>query len=252
MELKIEPVSVPASIAFNFDELKAEVTAKAAEYKAMVYSADEIKNAKADRASLNRFVKAMETERKRVKRLYMQPYSAFESQVKEINGIVLEAVHEIDSQLERYEVARQLEKHDKITKYFDSLHPPAWLKLEHIFQPQWLNATYAFEKIKADIESKLQQVVAETEVICEVPYAFEAMETYKSTLSLPAAMAESKRLAEMQRRKNVAQQAERAKNADFSPERVWMGFKAFLTVDDARELNAFFKARNIEFKAMEV
>lgn len=50
MELRVEPVTFPEVIQFNYEELKAEITSKVEMYKNLVYTgSDQIKDAKADR-----------------------------------------------------------------------------------------------------------------------------------------------------------------------------------------------------------
>ena len=71
MELKLIPYTVPQSITWNYEELKAELTAKASEYASIVYTDDQVKAAKADRANLNRLKKALNDERIRQEREYM-------------------------------------------------------------------------------------------------------------------------------------------------------------------------------------
>lgn len=265
MELKIEQFNVPAVIGFNFEELKSEVSAKAAVYSTMVYSAEQIKEAKADRAALNKFVQALETERKRVKGEWMKPCTDFESRMKEITGIVNNAIATIDEQLHGYEAERQQKKSDQIAAYFSTLSAPEWLRLPMIFRKQWVNATYSMEKVKTDIEAELQRITSDTEAIALLPeFAFEAMEIYKGSLSLTLALDEAKRLKEMQQRKAAAEAANATAvmkptpqqvnrpSLTFEPERTWLGFKAYLTVDDAKALRAFFESRHIEFTALEV
>ena len=63
MELRVEPVTFPEVIQFNYEELKAEITSKVEMYKNLVYTgSDQIKDAKADRAALNKLIKAMSDE----------------------------------------------------------------------------------------------------------------------------------------------------------------------------------------------
>lgn len=69
MELKINAMETTNAINFNFEELKNEITTKSELYKNMVYTDDTIKTAKEDRASLNKFIKALEDKRKEVKKL---------------------------------------------------------------------------------------------------------------------------------------------------------------------------------------
>ena len=55
MELRINTWKSPEVIDFNFKELKEEITNKSALYKNMVYTDETIKDAKSDRALLNKF-----------------------------------------------------------------------------------------------------------------------------------------------------------------------------------------------------
>ena len=72
MELQIEDVQLPEQIKFNFEDLKSEIQAKAHEYEVSVYTEDNIKAAKADRASLNKLKKALNDERIRREKAYMK------------------------------------------------------------------------------------------------------------------------------------------------------------------------------------
>ena len=54
MELRVNEVTIPEKISFNYEELKAELTEKVAFYETLVYTDDQVKDAKADRATLNK------------------------------------------------------------------------------------------------------------------------------------------------------------------------------------------------------
>lgn len=103
MELKMHDVQFPEVIEFNFTELKQEITEKAALYKNMVYTDETIKEAKADKATLNKFITALEDKRKEVKKQCLQPYEDFEKQIRELVAIVDEPVQLINEQVKAYE-----------------------------------------------------------------------------------------------------------------------------------------------------
>lgn len=69
-------------ILWNNEELKAAIAGKVKDYKTIAYTEDSLKDMKADRADLNKLKKAFEDERKRVKKICMEPYTKFEQQVK--------------------------------------------------------------------------------------------------------------------------------------------------------------------------
>ena len=59
-------------IDWNYEELKTEIQKKANDYMNLVYTEDQIKDAKKDRAKLNKFVTALEDKRKEIKKQVMQ------------------------------------------------------------------------------------------------------------------------------------------------------------------------------------
>lgn len=73
MELRVEAYQLPEKISFNFEELKTELQAKTQHYETLVYTDDQIKEAKADRANLNRLKKALNDERIRRRKSILHP-----------------------------------------------------------------------------------------------------------------------------------------------------------------------------------
>ena len=67
-------------IKWNKEELEAAVRQKMANYENTVYTEDNIKQAKADRAELNKLTKAIEERRKMVKKIINEPYEIFEAE----------------------------------------------------------------------------------------------------------------------------------------------------------------------------
>lgn len=276
MELKINEVKIPQKIEFNFEELKQEITAKVGLYKNMVYTDETIKEAKADKATLNKFVTALEDKRKEVKKECLQPYESFEKQVKELVAIVNEPVKLIDSQVKTYEEKIKSEKKAEIKTYWESTEHPEWLTCKRIFDPKWLNASVSMKKVQEAINERLAEIKTHITTIGMLPdFAFEALETYKNTLDINSAIAEGQRLADIQKRKVEAQErakreaelAEKAKEEQkktesivsypetaaqyetmTAPKKQWVKFAAYITAQEAGELAAFFKSKNIEFK----
>lgn len=273
MELKIKEVDFPKIIEFNFDELKQEITSKAALYKNMVYTEESIKEAKADKAKLNKFITALENQRKEVKKQCLQPYEEFEKKIKELVAIVDEPVKLIDSQVKIYEEKKKEEKLGKIQEYWENTEHPDWLKCNAIFDQRWLNTTFSMKKVQEAIDEQLTQIAADVKTLESLPeFSFEAIETYKQTLDINRAIAEGQRLADIQQRKAEAeakkaeQEAEKAKVvatvkvdeqevpiAEFKaevPKKQWIKFEALLSAEDAKALREFCDSRNVEIKAI--
>lgn len=284
MELKMQEVQFPKAIEFNFEELKKEITDKAKLYKNMVYTDDTIKEAKADKATLNKFIKVLEDKRKDVKKECLQPYEEFEKQIKELVAIVDEPVKLIDSQVKEFEEKKKADKLEKIKEFWESTTHPDWLTCKAIFDQKWLNATTSMKKIHEAITERLEQVALDLNTLESLPeFAFEAVETYKNTLDVNKAIAEGQRLADIQKRKQEAEAAkateeerkaaeaekQQAAQPDPQPEAKventpaqpaaepqteaaasWIRFEACMTVDQAMKLKQFFEVEEISFRAI--
>lgn len=277
MELRIEPVTMPEVIEFNFEELKEQVTKKVAMYKNLVYTDDQVKEAKADRAALNKFVKSLSDERIRVKKQCLKPYEEFESKINELTAIVNEPIQLIDKQVKEYEEKQKTEKLESIKELFATIGFQSFVKLENIFDQKWLNAGTSMKKIEDFMNEKKFQIGNDVLAINRLPeFSFEAMETYKQTLDLSKAIQEGQRLADIAKRKAeheaelarqqaerkvVEQSADQKRDAeapqqsdvvqvDQKQDKQWIRFAALLSTEDAIALKAFFTSHNIEFKAI--
>lgn len=290
MELKIispSPEGFIKAIEWNHEEIKQEVATKVEYYKNLVYTDDQIKEAKKDRATLNKFMEALESKRKEIKKQCMEPYNDFETKMKEITAIVAEPIALIDSQVKEYEEKQKVEKQAAIESKFTAAGFHTFVTLEQIFNPKWLNASFSMKKIEEELNEKRIQIESDVQSISNLPeFSFEAMEHYKRTLDLAGAIREGQRLADIQKRK-AEQEAERARReaeqaaemagqqaeamnttsgsvpadnfmqppaeepqASAEQEKRWISFAALLSTEDALALKEFFNSRSIEFKAV--
>lgn len=206
MEIEIKEYKLPAEIKFNFEELKQEVIAKCSLYESMVYTEDQIKDAKADKASLNKLKKALNDERLRLEREYMKPFESFKAQVKELCTLIDKPVMLIDKQITAAEDKRKTDKRVEIGSYFVTLDRPEWLKLERVFNEKWLNTTYKMQDITAELDMTVTMINNNVATLNTLPeFGFEALEEYKRTLDFNKALLEGQRLADIQKRKEEAQ-----------------------------------------------
>lgn len=168
MELQVSEIQALTPVLItNYDELKRQLVEKVDTYKNMVYSDENIKQAKADRAALNKLSKAIGDERKRVKELLLDPYKDFEIKCKELETIVDEASKNIDVQVKAFEEKEDNEKLGKIVAYFASVvgEYNELLDFDLIFDKRWLNKTYSMSNIEADITHIMQKTKMDMETI---------------------------------------------------------------------------------------
>ncbi len=275
MELKIKQVTFPEAIEFNFDELKQEITERTSAYVNLIYDDSQIREAKRDVANLRKFTKALSDERIRVKKDLLKPYEDFEKKINELTGIVNAAIRNIDSQIKQSEEQKKKEKYAQIKAYWFELvgadRIPAGTSFTQLFDNRWLNASVSLKSVCDEMNSKVEQIEKDLASLSNLPeFAFEAIEVYKSTLDMNKAISEGMRLAEIQKRKAEAerlraeQEAELAKMKPTDPEppatpptevkenREWLGFKAYLTVNDAQALAGLFAARGIPYEPIAI
>lgn len=271
MELKIKnELILPESIDFNYEELKAELSEKVQKYETLVYTDEQIKDAKADRATLNKLKKALTDERIRRKKEYLKPFEDFENKINEIISIIDKPVALIDKQVKDFDEKRKADKRIEIGVLWDGFERPDWLTLPKIFEERWLNVGCSMKAIEQDISEKLERIQKDLQTLESMDgFGFEAIDEYKRTLDLNSAISEGRRLADIQKRKEeqkAAQEAAQARNsaenekADKYVEEAesgenkpvnaaeWITFSALLTIEQALELKAFFDERNITFK----
>lgn len=218
MELKIlspQEGGFVKEIRWNNEELKAEIAEKMQEYKSLAFTEETIKEAKADRAKLNKLRTAFEDERKRIKKLCMAPYDEFEKQVNELIALIDEPIQLIDSQIKEVEQKRREEKRQKIEELFACIGFQTFVTLDKIWDDKWLNASVTLGKIEGQMKSRMYQIGNDVLTIQNLPeFSFEAMEVYKKTLDLTMAIREGQRLSEIQKRKAAYGEEQRRKAAE--------------------------------------
>lgn len=215
MELKIlspQEGGFVKEIQWNNEELKAEISEKMQDYKNLVFTEETIKEAKKDRANLNKLKNAFEDERKRIKKLCMAPYDEFEKQVKELVALIDEPIRLIDNQIKEVEEKRRDEKRKEIEALFPTIGFQAFVTLDMIWDEKWLNATVSMAKVEEQMKSRMYQIGDDVFTIHGLPeFSFEAMEVYKKTLDLTKAIQEGQRLSEIQKRKAAYEEEQRKK-----------------------------------------
>lgn len=282
MELKIKEVTLPEKIDFNYEELKQELIEKCKTYETIVYTDENIKEAKSDRANLNKLKKALNDERIRREKEYMVPFNTFKAQINEIIGIIDKPVALIDSQVKAFEEKQKQDKRAAIEELFVSIGFQSFVKLDMIFNDKWLNTSTSLKSIEDEMKQMMSKFGNDIFTLNSLPeFAFEAIEVYKSTLDINKAISEAQKMTQIAKAKaereeamrkieeeNKAKAEEEAKKAAFQddamnpPEEVvaphdetvnakqWIKFQALMTMEDALALKDFFNNRNIKFESI--
>lgn len=271
-------------IQWNQEEVKAWVAARVQDYKNIAYTEDQVKDMKKDRADLNKLRTAFESERKRLKKVCMEPYNLFEQQVKEAVALIDEPIQLIDSQLYELEERRKQQKKKDIEALFYTIGFQTFVTLDNIFDQKWLNASVSLGKIEEQMKSIMYKIGTDVATIGNLPeFSFEAMEVYKKTLDLNKAILEGQRLAEIQKRKQqyeeeqkrIAEEKARQEEQEQSvlaeaveetapveekvdaspepvrPDLVQMDFRVWCTKEQLMDLREYLIAHQIKFGRVE-
>lgn len=215
LRLVISPLQKMEAIKFNYEELKGGLTASLQKYKNLVYTDDNIKEAKDDRATLNALKKSLNDEKIKIKKEFMVPYEDFESKIKELIELVDQPASEIDKQVKAYEEKEKAKKRETInTIYSENIGSYAELiPLEKLYDPRWENKTYKETDITKEIQDVVKKADSEVKVIEELKseFEFQIKDTYFRTLDLGQALIEKQRL---EKQKELQEQLAKPKQTE--------------------------------------
>lgn len=211
------PVQALPAVVWNYEEVKAGVEKALEQYKNRAYTPQTITGAKADRAALNKLAEAMAVKRREMKARYLEPYTAFETQCKEIEGMIAQVSGQIDAQVKECENAEKEAKQAEIAAYYSEAGTQIidQVPLEAIFNPKWLNKAYRMESIKAEIDATVARILESMDTIrssCGQDVA-ACLETYlHGGLDLAAAIRKHQALEKV-RRDEAAREEQKSREA---------------------------------------
>ena len=207
-------------VEWNYEEVKRWLEDGLARYKGIVYDDTQIALAKTDRANLNKLVAAIDTKRKEMKALYLQPYAEFEAQAKTLVEMVKTQVAEIDAQVKAFDNFRREEKLAQIKAeiYAPMIDTLAELvPYERLHDPKWLNVTCSINTIGSEMAQKIERIVSGLDAIDKLALdealTEQAKGVFLRSFDLAAAIGETERvMAERAKleRYTSAQQAQSA------------------------------------------
>jgi hypothetical protein len=153
-----------------------------------------------------------------------------------------------------------------IEEMFRNMDFPKFVKLEHLWNPKWLNATFNMKDIEEELLAVKQNIVRNCRMLAALPsYSHEALIFFQKTLDVAGALAKVTELAEVEAKKKQLIEEENQRKAvenRFSSETKepvletptqneegkWIAFEACLTSKTALMLKSFFEANCISFR----
>lgn len=221
LTLKSADFNLPQSIE-NLAELKAELTPRLEKYNTLVVTEDSIKDAKADKAALNKLKTAVEDERKRIKKLYLEPYNVLEAQCKEVVALIDAPIQAIDKQIKAFDEVEKQNKYKELEAHFAALNAPEWVRLNNVVSPKWGNKTEKLDSLKAEMTENVKKLEADldklTEMYGESPVYIPIINRFKQTkdfsqTAVYAVQLEADYKREQERKKRIEEERQRAEAA---------------------------------------
>ena len=167
-EMELITRQEPGLVEFiNFEDLKIILEAELQRYRNIVYSANDLKEAKADQKKLKDLKKAIDDKRKEIKKIYMQPYEIVDAQTKELIALINEPLAAIDAYLNNAKEAEKEQKRQEIRAFYEKEASPlgdlaaALFESDAFWNPKWdLKSTKA-KTWQDEVRAKIVQSAAD-------------------------------------------------------------------------------------------
>lgn len=213
-ELQIVKLENTDISGWDFAMLRAEIQSRLDFYSALVYTDENIKDAKNDRTTLNKVKKIIDDARKAYKSRCLAPYEALEPQIKELVDMIERQRALIDDTVKNYEDRQRAEKEQEIRRYYDrksaTLGDFADRLSLMIFDKKWTNVSTTKAKYEEEILEAINRAASDIESIREMnsPFADTLLSLYCETLSMAQVTAKREEL------ENAAKKASLVSAAD--------------------------------------
>lgn len=188
----VASVSTGGIITSNIEDLKLALKEKMKDYQVCTGD-DALASMKSDRAELNKFIKEIEARKKAVKDEFMQPWTNFDAEMKDLVGIVKETVSTLDTEVKRIENAEREERKQKIQQFYQEYavsknfwnDPFCQTLYDRIYDVRWENKTVTLKTWKTAIMTAIDDYLKNIEALKARPEYFErAVEKYQMHLDI--------------------------------------------------------------------
>jgi hypothetical protein len=185
-ELQIKVTQSIGSIDINLAEIESNLKLKLADYEGLVISnEDEVAPAKKDIADLKKNITVIENERKRIKKIWNEPYEKFEADCKKLVALINDTIAPIQQQIDEFDVKRIADKKVHLNQlYSENIKDFAdYLPFEGTLTAKWQNKTFTDKDYLYDLSEKMVRVRSDLDVIKSLQSEIESelLKAYKDS-----------------------------------------------------------------------
>lgn len=236
----------PGDVEFNgFKKLKQEALQLSEQINQVEVTDENVKASKKMLAAVNNRVKEIESKRIAVKKELLEPYTIFESQVKEVVSIVKDADSTVRHQVRELEELERSEKESSITDLFHK-RMQQYPNLVEVYEAddfidsKHLNKSTSMKSVETDMVTWLEKKDSDLTVIKSLPNSHDVLMEYLDTIDLSVAM------------NIVNQRDERMKELEtkVTPTKEYGQKEWIITISDEKDyklVEMFMKQNNIDY-----
>ena len=231
-ELSVKVNVGVGTIDFNLQELKDNLAEEMKVYENLVVTEDTVKDSKKDLAMLRKASKELNDRKIAVKKEFLAPYTAFESEVKDAIAIIEKPISLIDAQIKQFEEEQKIAKKKHLEEVFQDQvgELGEYITFGEVFKESWLNATAKDKDAIDEIQIAKMKVEGELQAIKSLASEIEPelLSNYKRTHSLAECIQkntnylETKRLAEERVRREEEERKAREEQERLAKEQAAM------------------------------
>lgn len=157
LTVRVERPVIPA-MSWNKDEVQQNLDEMLAAYTGRVYTPEAIKDAKADRAAVNKWEKQLGDALRAAKKLYTEPLDAFSQSIKTMQAQCKQVSGAIDTQVKAVEQAQREEKASTLRLvYRDCIGElEELIPFERLLDEHWLNKTFDLSQAEKDLRLRIE------------------------------------------------------------------------------------------------
>lgn len=189
-EIKAELKGI-TQIEDNINDVKEYALKLSEYYNIKEFDEDTLKDAKNERAEVNKFKDKVSDFRKEITKKFNEPLEKFTNDAKETEKILKETYDTINGQIKAYEDKQKQEKEEEVKNYFNEL-----CEAENIdfvdYEQANINVTLSasMKSLKEQAKKFVDKVVDDINLINSTQFVDEIMIDYKKDLNVSRAITE--------------------------------------------------------------
>ena len=191
-EIKAEIKGI-SEIEDNIQEVQSYALELAKYYENVVFSEEELKEAKNERADVNKFKKKVSDFRKEITKRWNEPLQKFVDTAKTTETILSDTYDTINKQIGVYEEEKLAVKNNEVKEYFDELITKEQIDfIDYSRANINITLTASMKSLKEQAKRFVDKVLEDLKLISSQEYADEILIEYKKDLNVSKAICDVK------------------------------------------------------------